>query len=407
MNNGTGQRASDASNGLNARHYKLAEFIHGGRFGTHDHVIRTGDVVGHCDPANGGNLTGHRSSLANFGLNQDVGLNHGVPPLSSDVHAWGETIALVTINERLPVSQVGEFNLIAALTKRLPMNESVLVGPGDDAAVLRTSGDVVVTTDCLVEGVHFRLDWSSAIDVGVKSAAANLADVVAMGAHPIAVVVAIAVPSTLPASWVVDVTDGIRMECERIGASVVGGDVSSSERIMVSLTALGTLNGRPPTLRSGAKVGDVIAVAGDLGVSAAGLAVLRRGFTSPRDAVSRHRRPHPPYDIALAAIPNAMIDVSDGLLVDAGHIAKASKVTMSIDTSLLPRAQVLASVAAALNVDPLEWILTGGEDHAFLATFSGQVPDGFTAIGRVLPHGDDPVLVDGVPRTGGHQHFTA
>lgn len=319
----------------------------------------------------------------------------------------GETIALVTSSERLPVGEVGEFNLIAALTKRLTMNESVVVGPGDDAAVLRTFGDVVVTTDCLVEGVHFRPDWSSAIDVGVKAAAANLADVVCMGAQPLGVVVAVAVPATLPASWVIDFTDGVRMECARIGACIVGGDVSSSDRIMVSLTAFGDLKGKKPALRSGAKVGDVIAVAGELGVSAAGLAVLRRGFTSPREAVSRHRRPQPPYEAALAAQPHSMIDVSDGLLADAGHIAQASGVTMAIDSALLPRAEVLHAVGAALNVDPIEWILTGGEDHAFLATFNGTVPQGFTAIGRVVAQGPDPVLVDGLPRAGGHQHFTA
>ena len=285
------------------------------------------------------------------------------------------------------------------------MNDSVVIGPGDDAAIVRIDGDLAISTDVLVEGVHFRCDWSSPIDVGVKAAAANLADIVAMGATPLALVAAVAIPADLPASWVMDLTEGLRMESQRIGASLVGGDLSSADRIVVSVTAIGQLNGRPPVQRSGARVGDVVAVAGLLGVSAAGMAVLRRGFTAPRQAVASHRRPAPAYELALSAQPTSMIDVSDGLLADAQHIAEASKVTIAIDSSQLPRADVLDQVAAALNVDPLEWMLTGGEDHAFLATFTGDVPHGFTAIGTVLAAGEYPVLVDGLPRSGGHVHF--
>ena len=319
----------------------------------------------------------------------------------------GETIGDVSADQRLPVSAVGEFNVIAALTKRLTMNESVMVGPGDDAAILRPRGDVAVSTDCLVEGVHFKTAWCSAIDVGVKAAAANLADIVAMGATPLAVVAAVALPAHLPMAWPVDFTDGLRMECGRIGASVVGGDVSGAEHIMVSVTALGDLNGRRPITRSGAKPGDVVAVAGELGMSAAGLAVLRRGFTAPGQAVQRYRRPMPPYAVALAADPNAMIDISDGLVSDAAHIANASGVTISIDSNKIVCTDVVRSVGAALNVDPVEWLLTGGEDHAFLATFSTPVPEGFVVIGEVLEQGKDPVLVDGRARSGGgHVHFS-
>ncbi len=307
------------------------------------------------------------------------------------------------------VAVVGEFGVIARVTARAGTAALAEVGPGDDAAVVRTPDSrVVVCTDVLVEGRHFRRDWSSAEDVGHKAAAANLADVAAMGAVPTALLVGLVCPPGTTTTWLEGVAAGMAAECAPHGAAVVGGDTSSSApdsaAVVLSVTALGDLQGRAPVTRGGARPGDVVAVAGRLGWSACGWAVLRRGFTSPLAAVSAHRRPTPPYaagPAAAAAGATAMCDVSDGLLADAGHLADASGVVLELDrgslASFVDPTGPLAQVAAALGGDPLGWVLTGGEDHALLATFpaTAELPAEFVRVG-VVSAGPAAVTVDGV-----------
>lgn len=320
----------------------------------------------------------------------------------------------------------GEFALIAALTRRLPQGPGVLVPPGDDAAVVDVSGaHLVLTTDVLVDAVHFRTDWSGPEDIGHRAAAASLADVVAMGARPTALVVALTAPAATETAWVLRLADGLRDEAALLGASVVGGDLSSGP-LQVVVTALGRLDGRPPLLRSGALAGDQVVLAGRLGWAEAGLAVLSRGFRSPRVLVEAYRRPQVAYEAALAAaeagLLHSLCDVSDGLLADLGHIARASGVRVDVGRELLVAAEPVASVAAAYGTDPLLWLLSGGHDHAFVATMAADVavPAGFTRIGQVVALADDPelddpglddpgssVTVDGAPWEGdaGHAHF--
>src|ERR1700712_2775788 len=198
------------------------------------------------------------------------------------------------------VRVVGEFGVIGRVVARSGTAAAAEVGPGDDAAVVRTpDGRVVATTDVLVEGGHVRRDWPSAEDIGHKAAAANLADVAAMGARPTALLVGLACPPDTPTSWLEGAADGMAAECAPLGAAVVGGDTSASApdsaAVVLSVTALGDLGGAAPVLRSGAHPGDVVALAGRLGWSACGLAVLRRGFTSPHAAVAAPRRPAPPH----------------------------------------------------------------------------------------------------------------
>ncbi|MQA36043.1 thiamine-phosphate kinase, partial [Modestobacter roseus] len=234
---------------------------------------------------------------------------------------------------------VGEFGLIARVLARSGSARVAEVGPGDDAAVLRApDGRVVACTDVLVEGRHFRRDWSSAEDVGHKAAAANLADVAAMGAVPTALLVGLACPADTPAVWLEGVADGMAAECAPFGAAVVGGDTVASapdsSSVVLSVTALGDLGGRAPVRRDGARPGDVVAVAGRLGWSACGLAVLRRGFRAPAAAIAAHRRPTPPYAAGPAAADagaTSMCDTSDGLLADAGHLAADSGVGIDLD----------------------------------------------------------------------------
>jgi len=313
------------------------------------------------------------------------------------------------------VGELGEAGLIAAITARLAGGAAVALGPGDDAAVVRTTDQLVVaTTDLLVEGVHFRRDWSDPIDVGHKAAAQNLADVAAMGARPTALLVGLAAPAALPVAWALGLADGLSAEAASVGAAVVGGDVVSCDQLVIAVTALGALDGRAALTRAGAKVGDIVAFAGRLGWSAGGLAVLSRGFRSPRVLAAAHRRPQPPYASGPAAAlagATAMVDVSDGLLSDLAHLAEASKVAIELDIAALEVADPVRDAAAALGRDPLEWVLTGGEDHALVATFpaGASLPEGFVVIGRVLL--GSGVRVFGLPAgeyqgPGGWRHYS-
>lgn len=309
------------------------------------------------------------------------------------------------------MAELGEFGLITRINAGRMLPPGTLLGPGDDAAVLIAADRrVVVTTDVLVEGVHFRLDWATPHQVGRKAAAANLADVAAMGAVPTALVVGLAVPGQTPVSTVDELTSGMWDEAGRVGAGIVGGDVVSSAEIVISVTALGDLQGRAPLTRSGARAGEVLAVCGRMGWSAGGLAVLRRGWRSPPTVVGAHQVPQPPYTAgpqAAAAGATAMIDISDGLVVDAGHLAQASGVAIDIESAALPVAPELVDVAAALGVDARHWVLTGGEDHALLGCFPPAValPAGWTRLGMV--RAGSGVTIDDRPHEGspGWAHF--
>ena len=316
------------------------------------------------------------------------------------------------------VGDVGEFGVVAEVIARLPQGPEVLLGPGDDAAVLGVpDGRVLATTDVLVEGRHFRRDWSDAVDIGHKAVAQSLADIAAMGGRATGLLVGLGVPADLPVQWARDLADGMREECTLVGASVIGGDVVRSDKVVISVTALGDLGGRAAVTRTGAKAGDVVAVAGRLGWAAGGLAVLQRGFRMPRTLVAAHRRPEPPYALGpLAALAGAtaMCDVSDGLVADLGHVADASRVVIDLRGAAFEVAAPLHDAAAALGVDPMSWILAGGDDHALAATFppGSTLPEGFVVVGEVVSS-DGPsaepggVLVDGQPWSGagGHDHF--
>lgn len=287
---------------------------------------------------------------------------------------------------------------------------STVLGPGDDAAVVATpDGRVVVSTDLLVEGRHFRRDWSAAEDVGHKAAARAFSDIVAMGAVPTALLVGFASPAALELQWVDGLVTGLRDECAQVDAAIVGGDVTAAEHVTIALTALGDLEGRAPVTLAGARVGDVLAVCGRLGWAAAGYAVLSRGFRSPVQVVAAHRRPEPPYfegPHAAALGATAMTDVSDGLVADVGHLAEASGVRIDIRAAAVDMPSRLREVGAALNVDPLVWVLAGGDDYALAATFAAgaELPAPWRVVGSVAD--GEGVRVDGRRwPVGGHEHF--
>lgn len=321
-------------------------------------------------------------------------------------------------SESARVGDVTETDLIAAFAPYLPRGERTLLGPGDDAAVVALDGELVVSTDVLVAGHHFRTDWSAPEQVGARAAAQNLADIAAMGAESVALVVALVLPAETPVVWVEGLARGLAYGCAPHGVGVVGGDLSAGELLTVAVTAMGRLIGDPVT-RSGARPGDVVALAGAIGRSAAGLAVLQAAPERPAGSdavVGAFLVPTPP----LAAGPeaarhgaSAMLDVSDGLLRDAGRIAASSGVVLDLSTDALAgQVEAVREVADTLGADPLTWVLTGGEDHALLATFpahTGPSPS-FAAIGKVrAPRpGERPgVLVDGEEWAGvpGWDHF--
>jgi thiamine-monophosphate kinase len=316
------------------------------------------------------------------------------------------------------VREVSEDALLARILPLLPAGRATALPAGDDAAVVAApDGRVVVTTDVLVERRHFRREWSTGRDVGRRAAVQNLADVAAMGAVPTALVVALAVPGDLPVAWAEELARGLADECGPLGVGVVGGDLSGGSEVTVSVTALGDLEGREPVTRSGARAGDVVAHAGVRGRSAAGLALLTAELESLDDElVAAYRHPTSPVAAGPAAATagaTAMIDVSDGLLRDAGRLAAASGVVLDLDLDAFAADRERLAVAAeALGVDPDTWLLGGGEDHGLLATFppGAAIPAPFVVVGRTLPvapTGRPRVLVGGaVPAVApGWDHF--
>ncbi|MFC4555613.1 thiamine-phosphate kinase [Georgenia faecalis] len=322
------------------------------------------------------------------------------------------------------VADLGEAGLLAAIGGLLPRGRHTLVPTGDDAAVVAApDGRFVVSTDVLVEGHHFRQGWGTAEDVGWRAAMQNLADIAAMGAVPVSMVVALVLPPAQPVEWVLGLARGLAQACGPLGVGVDGGDLSAGEGVVVAVTVHGLLEGRAPVLRSGARAGDVLAHAGVLGHAAAGYAVLAAGGRESAAAggpvddelVRDFLRPRPPLDLGPAAAragATAMMDVSDGLLRDGARLARASGVVLDLDplTTTVPHAlDRLGPAARRLGVDPQEWLLTGGEDHGLLATFPAgtALPAGFRRIGRVTAGEPGVLLGGGVPDVAGQgwDHF--
>ncbi len=339
------------------------------------------------------------------------------PPASSGHTPWpypGPRPEEESSGAHQTLADLGEFELIELITKGLPAHEQVELGPGDDAAIITSRGGrTLVSVDTLVEGIHFRRDWSSARDIGRKAVAVNVSDLNAMGARPIGLVLGFSAPGELSVTWLRYFVQGVREECARAGVALIGGDTTKARDITIAVTVLGDTGAAGPVLRSGARPGDQVALCGRVGWAAAGLAALSRGFRTPRSVVEAQQVPEPPYgegQRAAEAGATAMIDVSDGLLADLGHIATGSHVDIDIHRSVLGMPGAILSVGQATGTDPYVYLLTGGEDHALAATFPpGKVPSNWTVIGTVKESGDrrSVVTVDGKRWEGpqGYDHF--
>jgi thiamine-monophosphate kinase len=286
----------------------------------------------------------------------------------------------------------------------------VQVGIGDDAAVIKSSSNkLVATVDMAVEDIHFNKKWSSPFQIGAKLTTANLADIFAMGAIPKYLLVAAGISELDNSETVTELAKGIRSVADKFEVTVIGGDLSKSEKMTLSITALGELSAQP-ILRSGARVGDLIYLSSLTGLSAAGLAILNRELDRPRYVVEAHLNPKLVAPDKLIKVATSMCDVSDGLATDAAHLSCASNVNFNLSKDLISQAadfKDLAELAKELNEDVFDWILTGGEDHFFLATVgkeneSNELGIQIGSVGK----GEGKLLLDGVEiKKTGYQHF--
>ena len=288
--------------------------------------------------------------------------------------------------------------------------QGVEVGIGDDAAVISASNNkLVATLDIAIEDVHFKSLWSSPFQIGAKLTTANLADLFSMGATPKYLLVGAAISEVNNSEVITELAQGIRSVADKFEVSVIGGDLSKSEKMSLSITALGEM-AKDPITRSGASAGDLIYLSALPGLSAAGLAILERGLDRPKYVVQAHLNPKLVAPIKLIEVASAMSDISDGLVSDARNIARASKVDLNFDTNALeasPDFKDLAELATELGVDVYDWIFSGGEDHFFIATVPEKYADKNLGIqvGKVVA-GSGLIMIDGEQtQRAGYQHF--
>ncbi|MFW0791888.1 thiamine-phosphate kinase [Gordonia sp. CPCC 205333] len=327
---------------------------------------------------------------------------------------------------RPTIADVGERALLAAMRgagAAVPgaVADDIVIGTGDDAAVLAGNRSTVLTVDTAVQDRHFRLDWSTPNQIGARSVIASAADVAAMGARLSGVLVSIAMPLTTPVELLLGINDGIIEQTHRLGGRVLGGDLVSASEISLSVTSVGVLDIAPVTLAN-VRPGDVLALSGPLGGAASGFAAITHGVDGLRTRATETERrsldaavrafvlPSPDLSqgtVAAIAGAHAMTDVSDGLVEELITMAAASAVRLDVSSNSVPTPDYLPTVAAMLGDPDLarRWALVGGEDHQLLAAFGGAAPSGWTVIGRAAP-GDGSVYVDGVePNLRGWQSF--
>jgi len=314
------------------------------------------------------------------------------------------------------ISEIGgEFGLIRRVARRETL-PGVKVSLGDDCAVLghTASEDLLVTVDMMVEGTHFRTDWSSPHDIGWKAMESNVSDIASMGGVPRFAFVSLCLRKDATVEFVDELYRGLNDSCARTGVHILGGDTTSGELCAINVALLGTVEKDGARLRSWAKRGDIVGVTGDLGKSEAGLLALMKEAEFDSSA---HLAPvsRPEWGRKLRPLVNSMMDVSDGLAGDVAHICEESKVGVEIEGERVPISSQTRGLATRLGADPLEWALHGGEDYELLFTCdradmvkisSLGFPVSF--IGKVVDQGKGMTLSRGgvkAPLGRGYDHF--
>jgi thiamine-monophosphate kinase len=317
-----------------------------------------------------------------------------------------------------------EFSLIRVFLNEIRAKPCLPLGPSDDACVLGLpSNEVVLTTDSLVEGVHFTRDICSFEDVGYKAVMVNISDISAMGARPLSILISLFLPEGFDKKALLEIARGVSMACESVDCSVCGGNMSRANGgLAISITAVGVLCGDKPILRSGAKPGDLIYVSGYLGSSALGLKLLLKSSNEAMRfgfLVSAFKRPSPRLALseALSKIKgvHAMIDISDGFLQDLSHILRQSRVGAVIECETLPVHEQALEASRLLGVDPFLEALTGGEDYELLVCIAPSFAQGIETLGLrkvgVITERENQIIVlrEGkpiaLPERTGFRHF--
>jgi thiamine-monophosphate kinase len=296
------------------------------------------------------------------------------------------------------LSTLGEFGLIDRIAKQIQPAAAVTLGIGDDAAVIepRTGYRTLVTTDMLVEGIHFDLTYSDPYRLGRKAVAVNVSDIAAMGGNPRYFLMSLAIPPQLTLEFIDELTRGMVQRAEEFGVTLIGGDTCAApDRLVVSITMLGEQKAGTIVTRSGAHPGDHICVTGTLGDAALGLRLLRQGERQGA-AIARHLDPTPRIQtgtlLAEAHIPSAMIDLSDGLLADLNHILDQSAVGARINREAVPLSAAFRRHCSTTDDDTVSLALAGGEDYELLLTVP---PEKLAELTSLMESTDTPVTTIG------------
>ncbi|MCB0663580.1 MAG: thiamine-phosphate kinase [Saprospiraceae bacterium] len=330
--------------------------------------------------------------------------------------------------KRTDVNELGEFGLIDHLTERFNnVNASTLKGVGDDAAVIDTGGDdaILVSTDMLVEGIHFDLAYQPLKHLGYKAVIVNLSDIYAMNGHPEQITVSMALSNRFSVEAVEEMYEGIKLACELYGVDLVGGDTTSSNKgLILSVTAIGRAQKDKIAYRSGAKVGDVICITGDVGASFLGLQILEREkqiyMSSPevqpdledqKYLIGRHLKPEARKDVIEMfaknkLVPTSMIDISDGVASELFHICKQSNVGAYLEESGIPIHPDAEMQAVKFGLDPATCALSGGEDYELMFTIDPNDIDKIKYLPGIYIAGEITAKEDGVKlhTKGGNIH---
>ena len=310
------------------------------------------------------------------------------------------------------IKDIGEVGLIERIHRK-SKNNLVLMGIGDDAAVVKTKdGLQVLTTDCMVKGDHFRTDWFTPKQIGMKAIEVNVSDVAAMGGIPKYALISLALPKTLDISFIDEFYDGMWNDCEKYSMEIIGGNMTHSEKIVISITLVGEVDKKNLCLRSDAKPGDYIFVSGEIGFGRAGLRVFQEELPGFQDVKKRYLEPKARLDISkeISSYVNAMIDISDGLSSEIKHICDESKCGAVIYEDKIPINESVCKVAKKLKENEKDYALYGGEDFELLYTVSKKDLDDVNGImiGRIIDNKSIMIESNGKEKEligKGYDHF--
>jgi len=313
----------------------------------------------------------------------------------------------------MKLEEIGERGLIKRITRK-PGRKDVVVGIGDDAAVIRFGERFLLyTTDMLVEGDHFKIEWATPEQIGRKAMVSNISDIAAMGGTPDYALVSISLNDEVEVEFVDGLYRGMHEIGDEHGVEIIGGDTTHGGLIVINIIVIGETDEEMLCLRSGAQKGDYILVSGPLGGSRAGLELLYRGYSEPRGPIEKHLDPRCRIDISgrIAPYTNAMIDVSDGLASEIAHICEESRVGAIIERNNIPMEQATRETGDILGLDPFRFALDGGEDFELVFTVPSEnleyVRGHGIVVGRIVEEDKGIKMINGetIDLVGGYDHF--